>query len=183
MISLPAGTRIWIAAGERALHACLYHRLTGQFETDRLADRRRIFIEPTIHARGRTWRMPDMVTCDTRNVIAIVELKFRPRATLSGRLGNALRDGAEKDWYTLLSIAQDLKAVSVEHASSAPQIEVSNERYLGVRGASKNYGLASNLMLVWAGIYKKSDGSGASSTERLAYVFEDAGITNSSRVS
>lgn len=166
-----------VVNGEHALQACLYHRLTEQFKTDGMADRRRIFIEPTIYAKGRTWRrMPDMVICDTRNVIAVVELKFHPRATLSGQLGDALRDGAEKDLDTLLGVAQDLNEVSA-NTDIASHIEVSNERYLGVHGAIRTYGLADNLLLVWAGFYKKSGGENAALTERLARVFEDAGVT------
>jgi hypothetical protein len=167
-----------VVNGERALQACLYHRLTEQFKTDEMADRRRIFIEPTIYAKGRTWRrIPDMVICDTRNVIAVVELKFHPRATLSGQLGDALRDGAEKDLETLLGVAQDLNDVSMNTSTVVPHITVSNERYLGVHREIRPYGLASNLLLVWAGIYKQSEGRSAPSTERLARVFEDAGVT------
>ncbi|CAJ7271002.1 Uncharacterised protein [Burkholderia pseudomallei] len=164
--------------GERALQACLYHRLINDFKANGMENCRRIFIEPTIDVKGRTSRrIPDMMICDTNNVIAIFELKFHPRVTLSGRFGDALRGGVEKDLDTLLSIAQDLNGVSAKPQADASHIEVSNERYLGVSGASKAYGLASNLMLVWAGIYKRSDRSDASSTERLARVFDDAGVT------
>lgn len=163
--------------GERALQACLYHRLIDQFKTDKMADRRRIFIEPTIYAKDRTWRrMPDMVICDTKNVIAVVELKFHPCVTLSGQLGDALHDGAEKDLETLMGVAQDLNDVS-ENTTTDRHIEVRNVRYLGVNGAIRPYGLADNLLLVWAGIYKKSEGDSAASTERLARVFEDADVT------
>lgn len=164
--------------GERALQACLHHRLSNDFKARGMANCRRIFVEPTIYAQGRTWRrMPDMVICDSNNVIAIVELKFHPRVTLSGKFGDILRDGAEKDLDTLLSIAQVLNGVSAKPGADASHIEISNKRYVGVSCASKTYRLASNLMLVWAGIYKQSDRNDASSTERLVRVFEDAGVT------
>lgn len=168
-----------VVNGERALQACLYHRLAEIFTALEISNQRHIFIEPTIYAQGRTWRrMPDMVICDSRNVIAIIELKFHPRTTLSGREGRMLRQGAEKDLGTLLGIAGDLNATaSVQDSPDSERIIVSNERYLGKGGASRTYGLAPNLMLVWAGIYKYSDGCEAAKTERLARVFEDADIT------
>jgi hypothetical protein len=126
--------------GERALQACLYQHLTRQFENNCTADSRRIFIEPSIRLEGQTLRrMPDMVVCDTKNVIAIIELKFHPRATLSGNRSGVLRRGSEKDVNTLVSVARDLNAVVKAKGKDTSHITIENRRYLGPKGATKSY--------------------------------------------
>ena len=68
---------------ERSLQASLWSELN-----DRLDERtRRMFIEPRLSCeteksprRDNTVRYPDLVVCNTRSVIGIIELKYRPRA-------------------------------------------------------------------------------------------------------
>jgi hypothetical protein len=41
---------------------------------------RRLFVEPRLTtANGSTGPLPDVVICDSRNIIGVVELKYLPR--------------------------------------------------------------------------------------------------------
>ena len=168
-----------IINGERALQACLYHRLISRFVDDQMEDRRSVFIEPCIkfHAEG-VQRMPDMVICDTKRVIAIVELKFHPRVRLNAARTGELRTGAQKDLQTLVRIARDVAAEDAKVVSDSPRITVTNERYLGKGSGGKAFALAPNMLFVWAGIYRRGD----ESPSRLAHGLEQSGLSIHGRV-
>ena len=124
---------------ERSLQASLWSKLN-----DRLDERtRRMFIEPRLSCetekspcRDKTARYPDLVVCNTRSVIGIIELKYRPKA--KPRWG--------KDIETMEWVAVNRKKLSVQ-----------NKRYSGVEVDSRIYPLSPNVLFVWAGIHAKAD--------------------------
>ena len=93
----------------------------------------RIFVEPTIRLlKPSIHKKPDLVICNQRRIIGMVELKYVPRARAAYR----------KDLETL------------EHLSKHRlKFEISNARYLGPQKATKRYGLAADAVLCWAGVY------------------------------
>jgi hypothetical protein len=163
--------------GERALQACLYQRLTRKFEEAGTSDCRRIFVEPTMQLDGRSLtRIPDMVVCDTKNIIAVIELKFHPRAMLNKRADGRLREGAEKDLDTLVGVARNLKAVAEQRGSEGACISINNRRYVGRTRSVTSFGVAKNVLLVWAGVYRGSS-EGEGDHRGLIRKFEEAGVT------
>lgn len=117
---------------ERSLQAAVWSRLKGI-----LPETRRMFIEPRMIVTGkvRQVRYPDIVICNTRQVIGIIELKYRPRTRAAWR----------KDIDKFRSIAD-----------SKTGITVSNERYRGVEANSHTYTLAITILYVWAGVHAES---------------------------
>jgi hypothetical protein len=65
---------------ERSLQASFWSHINAS-----LPKTRRLFIEPSLTIRGRSGVkriIPDIVICNTREVISVVELKYLPRAQL-----------------------------------------------------------------------------------------------------
>ena len=63
---------------ERGLKVFFCAALTEAFKEDQV--RRRIFVEPCLsRGAGESKRYPDIVICNQRSVIGIVELKYRPK--------------------------------------------------------------------------------------------------------
>lgn len=92
---------------------------------------RRIFIEPLMSfSKGR--RHPDIVICDSKSIIGIVEFKYVPRG----------RPQYQKDLTTL--------QLAVENADS---LKISNDRFRGVVADDRSYPLSPTAVLCWAGIY------------------------------
>jgi len=115
---------------ERSLQASFWSRLNAL-----LSKNRRMFIEPcmTIKTNGHVRKIfPDLVICNTREVIGIVELKYMPRAT----------PNYKKDINSLSIIAKHR-----EH------ITISNERYRGQAVDKKIYTLSKSILFVWAGVH------------------------------
>lgn len=81
-------------------------------------------------------RYPDLVICNTRKVIGIVELKYQPRA----------RPSWQKDVSTFHWIA--------EHSRS---ITISNRRFRGIESDSRVYPLSTDMIYVWAGVHAACD--------------------------
>lgn len=77
-------------------------------------------------------RYPDIVVCNTRQIIGIVELKYQPR----------VKPHWQKDLETFDLIDQ-----------FRSQISVSNERFLGVKVDKRPYPLAKDVLFVWAGVH------------------------------
>lgn len=75
---------------------------------------------------------PDIVVCNSREVIAIIELKYLPR----------VKPRYQKDISTLELIAC--------HRSA---IRISNERYRGRDADDQEYSLSKEILFVWAGIH------------------------------
>jgi hypothetical protein len=93
-----------------------------------------MFIEPCLVGshQERQVRYPDLVVCNTREVIGIIELKYSPRARPSWR-----KDLATFEWIN----------------TNRKSIHVSNARFRGVSSDSRKYSLAASILYVWAGVH------------------------------
>ena len=117
---------------ERALQAHFCAALLREFSDD--GSKRRIFIEPTIRFKDTPGtRKPDILICNQRRVIGIVELKYKPRG----------RASYTKDLQTLTMMAANHQDISV-----------ANGRYLGPKTNTRNYSLAEDALLCWAAVYR-----------------------------
>jgi hypothetical protein len=97
---------------------------------------RRLFIEPRLSfADGSSWRHPDIVICNTKSIIGIVELKYAPRG----------RPAYAKDIETL--------RLATENADT---LQISNDRFRGITKDNRPYPLAQDAILCWAGVYSGS---------------------------
>ena len=115
-------------------HGLQFHflkKLEEYFKVDSTS--RKVFIEPKVIAGKLLY--PDVVICNSRQIIGVVELKYLPRA----------RPKFQKDIETLSQIAQN-----------SQQVTVACHRYLGNRSNEKNYTLAKDAVLCWAGVYTGS---------------------------
>ncbi|WP_108371315.1 hypothetical protein [Limnohabitans sp. T6-5] len=113
---------------EHSLQVYFCMELLKQFQSKNL--QRRIFIEPNIQTSCGI-RFPDVVICNSQEIICIVELKYAPR----GRP----------------SIGKDLETLSF---STSEPFEIKNERYHGPsREDLKKYTVADDAIICWAGIY------------------------------
>lgn len=115
---------------ERSLQASVWAQLNALLPSST----RRIFIEPCMSVPGtrRQVRFPDIVVCNTREVIGIVELKFQPRSKPSWS-----KDLATFHWVT----------------ENRDRISVSNVRFRGVGTDSRSYPLSRTILYVWAGVH------------------------------
>lgn len=116
---------------ERGLQVHFCAALIKIFENEAL--KRRLFIEPNLRTATSESRFPDVVICNSKHVIGIVELKYVPRG----------RPDIAKDIATL--------EFAVLHGE---KLTIANERFLGVHKDARAYPLASDAVLCWAGIYK-----------------------------
>jgi hypothetical protein len=123
---------------ERSLQAALWSKLDLILPPDT----RRMFIEPRMHvpgltsAEGGATRFPDLVVCNTKEVIGIIELKYGPRV---------LPDW-EKDLATFKWIAEQRGSITV-----------CNSRYRGEEVDGRPYPLSDEVLFVWAGIHASSN--------------------------
>jgi len=118
---------------ERSLQASFWSYLNKT-----LPDTQRIFIEPpfSFKVKGEVKVLyPDIVICNTKEVICVIELKYLPRG----------RPQYKKDIQSLALISKYRR-----------QILIKNERFRGVEKDSKPYTLSDNVLFVWASIH---DGS------------------------
>ena len=123
---------------ERSLQASLWSKLNARLDPQT----RRMFIEPGLkieqekQKHGSQIRYPDLVVCNTRVVIGIIEIKYRPRTKPVWK-----KDVASLEWI----------------ASNRDAIRVRNSRFRGIEADGRSYPLAANILFVWAGIHAKSD--------------------------
>ena len=120
---------------ERSMQASFWAQLNQVLPTKS----RRMFIEPRvalIRDKKKKLFYPDIVICNTKQVIAVVELKYQPRGI----------PRFHKDIKTLrvLSAQRDL-------------LSVSNARYRGPAVDTKEYSFAKSMLFVWAGIHNKNE--------------------------
>jgi hypothetical protein len=120
---------------ERSLQAALWSRLNKALAEKLPPKSRRLFIEPKITVKRKNFH-PDIVICNTRQVIGIIELKFKPRAAASWR--------------------NDLKKFRAI-AGCKTRIAISHDRYRGIARRNKPYTLAKTVLYVWAGVHAESD--------------------------
>lgn len=124
---------------ERSLQASLWSKLNAILPTNS----RRLFIEPTLKAAVKDldgsvkqeFKYPDVVVCNTREVIGIVEIKYLPRA--------------RPNWK------KDLQTFSWIH-NHRDQIIIQNVRYRGLLADDRAYPLAKDVLFVWAGVHVAS---------------------------
>jgi len=122
---------------ERGLQVFFCSALLSSFEGAGL--RRRLFVEPRlISGRDGARPQPDVLICNSRNVIGVVELKYLPRSAPK----------IDKDLETLAWVA-----------SHGGDLRISNDRYLGSNRLEKEYSLSSDAVLCWAGVHKGLDGA------------------------
>jgi hypothetical protein len=122
---------------ERGLQVYFCKRLMDQFQEAGMD--RRLFIEPRINfSANDSSRYPDIVICNTRSIIGVVEIKYQPRA----------RPDYEKDLETLNLLLQ--------HGSA---ITLSNDRYRGEIEVHRSFSLATDAVLCWAGVYASPEQS------------------------
>ena len=97
---------------------------------------RRIFIEPRVFDGKdptRRW-FPDMVVCNSREVIAVLEMKYTPRGLPK----------YERDIEKLKSIAKLRK-----------RLHVANTRYLGVPVDDREYTFSAKTLFLWVGVQRR----------------------------
>ena len=117
---------------ERSLQASFWAHLNQM-----LPKTRRLFIEPSmrINANGEMKKLiPDIVVCNTKEVISVIELKYLPR----------VQPKYEKDLQSLALIAKNKSKTSI-----------ANERFRGPEKDSTRYWLSKNILFVWAGVHAK----------------------------
>ena len=115
---------------ERSLQASFWSHLNKL-----LSKNRRLFIEPgmSITVNNQLKRMvPDIVVCNTKEVISVIELKYIPRG----------QPKYKKDIENLSLISEN-----------RGQIAISNVRFRGEKKDSHIYTLSKNILFVWAGVH------------------------------
>ncbi len=115
---------------ERSLQASFWAQLNYM-----LPSTRRIFIEPPMKIKtqnGEKRLFPDIVICNTKEVISVIELKYLPRA----------QPKFKKDVESLALISKKRK-----------QISISNTRFRGTEADNREYTLSNNILFVWASIH------------------------------
>ena len=115
---------------ERSLQASLWTHLDKN-----LPETRRMFIEPSVHmetVNGPKRVYPDLAICNTREVIAIIELKYQPRT----------QPTYKKDIASLNMLSRYRK-----------KLKLSNTRFRGTESDAREYPFSSNMLFVWAGIH------------------------------
>lgn len=118
---------------ERSLQASLWTHIYNH-----LPQNRRLFIEPSfrISSNGQTKRLvPDIAICNSREVIAVVEIKYLPRG----------KPKYTKDVETLDLLSR--------HRS---KLSASNVRFYGEGRDPREYSFSKNMLFVWAGVHKDS---------------------------
>lgn len=116
---------------EHGLQTYFCAALLQEFQASKTA--RRLFIEPRLRfSDGSAGRHPDVVICNTKSIVGLVEIKYVPRG----------KPTYEKDLETLrLAVA------------NAETLTISNDRFRGVTSDNRPYPLARDAVLCWAGVY------------------------------
>ena len=120
-----------LISSERALQVHFAARLMDMFKADRV--RRSVFVEPRIALDGGQRIHPDLLVCNSREVIGAIELKYQPNVP----------PRFLKDFATLDALAEGCTSVRLE-----------NRRYRGPGRGELSYQLSANLLFVWAGVYR-----------------------------
>ena len=118
---------------ERSLQAAFWANLSKHSNTNR-----RTFIEPKFRAnRGPEIRriFPDIVVCNTRSIIAVIELKYMPK-----RLPNYKKDIANLNWI----------------GRNRGRLYVENKRFYGDAEIRK-YHFSTQTLFIWAGIHRERE--------------------------
>lgn len=124
---------------ERSLQASIWSELNKIFGDQP----RRMFIEPGIvivntntDEQQRTVRVPDLVICNSTEIIGVMEIKYGPR----------VKPSYKKDLETLTWIAQ--------HGS---EIAIANYRFRGNIVDAHAYKMSKSVVFAWAGVHRDED--------------------------
>jgi len=120
-----------VISSERALQVYFTARLMDLFWEENV--KRRVFVEPKMQLDTGARVHPDLLVCNSRSIIGVVELKYQPK----------MRPRYEKDFATFELLAA--------HGTG---IEIENHRYRGPDSGGGRYALSADPMYVWAGIYR-----------------------------
>ena len=117
---------------ERSLQASFWSHLNQLIPKSQ-----RLFIEPSfsIPLEGGIKKVtPDIVITNSREVIAVIELKYQPR----------LKPAYEKDLQTLTLLAKHRTKIELKH-----------NRYRGKCSEHESYPLSNKILFAWAGVHAK----------------------------
>lgn len=120
-----------VISSERALQVHFTARLMDLFWEDGV--KRRVFVEPKMQLDSGARVHPDLLVCNARAIIGVVELKYQPK----------MRPQCKKDFATFESLA-----------AHGTNIEIDNGRYLGPDPGARKFALSPDPMYVWAGVYR-----------------------------
>lgn len=118
---------------ERGLQAVFYFHLKAH-----LPENRTVFVEPrfAIDVDGEEEVVaPDLLVCNSRRIIGIVELKYQP--------------------LYRMSFGKDLRTLSLL-SRSRQSVLMQNDRFLGPDAAYAKFELAEDALFVWAGVHQGS---------------------------
>ncbi|HET6424144.1 MAG TPA: hypothetical protein VFG20_10700 [Planctomycetaceae bacterium] len=118
---------------ERTLQAALWAHLTAILRKDPIRKHQRLFLEPIFRVEAGTV-YPDLVICNCRTIIGVVEIKYLPRA----------RPKFSKDLKTLAALASQRKNLKME-----------NLRYRGVDTEQAEFQFSEHVLFCWAGIHRR----------------------------
>lgn len=125
--------RSQLVNSEAGLQLFFCKSLLDQFSLSGVTKNRRLFVQPCVFVDGAVDRKyPDVVICNSRQIIGVAELKYVPRG----------RPDHTKDMQTLEFMA-----------AHADRLTLSNDRFCGP-SSPRSYSLARDAVLCWAGIYK-----------------------------
>ena len=114
---------------ERGLQALLLANLKAVFESGKT--KRQMFIEPTVKLPDGSIIRPDMMICNAREVICVLELKYVPRGSAD----------TTKDMHSISSIAR------------ASELSVALERYRGPDLPRPPFEVSRTVLFAWAGVH------------------------------
>ena len=116
---------------ERSLQASFWSQLNKKFKDKS----RRMFIEPSVTIDDKKKKKkftPDLVICNSESVIAIIEMKYLPRA----------KPATVKDMETLKCLSK-----------YRDQIVIKNSRFRGTGKSPREFRLGDKVHFVWAGVH------------------------------
>jgi hypothetical protein len=114
---------------ERSLQALLLANLMVIFEDSET--NRRVFVEPTVKLSNGSVIRPDMMICNARDVICVLELKYVPRG--------------------IADRTKDMRSISA--IAKASKLSVALERYRGSELPQLSFEVSKTVLFAWAGIH------------------------------
>jgi len=120
-----------VISSERAPQVHFTARLMDLFWENGV--KRRVFVEPKMQLDIGARVHPDLLICNSRSIIGVVELKYQPR----------MRPQYEKDFATFKSLAAE-----------GANIRIENRYFRGPDSGGGRFALSADPMYVWAGVYR-----------------------------
>lgn len=117
---------------ERSLQVSFWSHLNAS-----LPAQCRMFIEPRLIVENGVRVYPDIVICNSRSIICVIEIKYKPRAQAVYR-----------------SDVRKLNVIST-HGQT---ISLSNQRFSGRTADDRQYKVANHALFVWAGFHRAPRG-------------------------